>query len=109
MAIPQNFAVQEYQPLSVSATSAAVQFTSSNAAAAPDLYVVNDNNFAVDLAFGSTAPTAVVSASAAGLKQVYIPGNTSITIKKGAATYVAGIAESSSGIIKLHIGYGGVT
>lgn len=110
MAVPQNFACAEFRALSVTNTSGNVQFTTAAAFSSPDLFVENYGAKGCSIAFGSTAPTAVVIGSAGGTNQIYIAAGLAITVKKGAATYIAAICEGSdSTSLALHAGTGGVT
>ena len=115
MSIPQNFRVVEQQQLTVSNSGASgsqsVQFTTAAAKAAPDLWVKNaitgSKACQIALGAGTSAPTAVVDASALGTTQMKAMAGESFLMKKDAATYVAAICEGSdTTTLYLFAGYG---
>lgn len=97
MSIPQNFKINEQRILSVTATSGSTQFTNTNSAASPDLWIKNGGTKSCQVAIGAglTAPTAVADAAANGTTQIKVLAGESMVMKKDAATFIAGITEGS--------------
>lgn len=103
----RNFACFEQQPLAVTGSNSQGSFTTVEGQNAKGCLVANYGSAGVQLKFGPTAQTAVVTASAAGTKQYYIPAGAVMTIEKGSgALFFAAITDTGTTNLILMAGEG---
>lgn len=103
----RNFACYEQQSTAVTTSaSAAVQFSTADGQHGKMAMVVNYGASGAQLAFGGSSVAAVATASAAGVKQYYIPAGAVMIVEKGEAQYFSAICDAGSTNLIVHAGEG---
>jgi hypothetical protein len=93
--------------LSCSSSSSSIQLpTLPVGSSATDIMIVNNGANAAFIAFGQTAPTAVVPTSTAANGICIPPGVVMVLSNSPLNTYVAGITASSTTTLYFYQGYG---
>lgn len=105
-----NFNTFEQQPITAGGTASGGSFATDAAKNAPDCMVVNEGPSGIQILFGDknlAVTAAVVSASAAGTKQVRIPPGAVMVVNKSNFSNFSVITDSGTSSIFLHAGSGG--
>jgi hypothetical protein len=97
MSIPSNFNVLEQQVLSVTSTSANVQFTKAATAsnAGDQCFIFNNGTKACQVAIGYGSNTAVQDGAADGTSQIKVGAGIGVLVRLNGARWIAAITEGS--------------